>query len=156
FCMISLAWVRPMPWIYCSATSTRFWVGMLTPAIRAMVGDAPNAIDARPPNQPVRGASRVLFREGAVIAGRNAASTSRSAPFLRLFGSIRRIKMGARGLNARLVADGPLAQCGDRFQEVATEVCELIIHARGDGGGDGAPDQPVALEIAQGERQHAL
>ena len=30
-----LANLGPILWMYCSAISTRFWVGMLTPAIRA-------------------------------------------------------------------------------------------------------------------------
>src|SRR5689334_1586489 len=33
--MISAAFFLPMPWIYCSAISTRLLVGMFTPAIRA-------------------------------------------------------------------------------------------------------------------------
>src|SRR5207248_11060982 len=33
--MISAALFWPMPWMYCSAISTRLLVGMLTPAIRA-------------------------------------------------------------------------------------------------------------------------
>ena len=35
FSMISRALVGPMPWMYCSAMTTRLLVGMLTPAIRA-------------------------------------------------------------------------------------------------------------------------
>src|SRR5215470_3389598 len=35
FVMISLAFLGPIPWIYCSAIMTRLLVGMLTPAMRA-------------------------------------------------------------------------------------------------------------------------
>src|SRR6266568_2481561 len=35
FVMISLAFLGPIPWIYCSAITTRLLVGMLTPAMRA-------------------------------------------------------------------------------------------------------------------------
>src|SRR5262245_21498626 len=35
FAMISLAFLGPIPWIYCSAITTRLLVGMLTPAMRA-------------------------------------------------------------------------------------------------------------------------
>src|ERR1700730_600644 len=35
--MISLAFLGPIPWIYCSAITTRLLVGMLTPAMRATV-----------------------------------------------------------------------------------------------------------------------
>src|SRR5579872_3270471 len=35
---ISFALVLPIPWMYCSATTTRLLVGMLTPAIRATRG----------------------------------------------------------------------------------------------------------------------
>src|SRR5262245_51788827 len=35
--MISLAFLGPMPWIYCKAITTRLFVGMLTPAMRATV-----------------------------------------------------------------------------------------------------------------------
>src|SRR3984893_14467779 len=37
FVMISLAFLGPIPWIYCSAITTRLLVGMLTPAMRATV-----------------------------------------------------------------------------------------------------------------------
>src|SRR5262245_4189672 len=37
FAMISLAFLGPIPWIYCSAITTRLLVGMLTPAMRATV-----------------------------------------------------------------------------------------------------------------------
>jgi hypothetical protein len=36
FSMISWAFRCPMPWMYCSAISTRLLVGILTPAIRAI------------------------------------------------------------------------------------------------------------------------
>src|SRR5215510_187518 len=35
FVMISLAFLGPIPWIYCSAITTRLLVGILTPAMRA-------------------------------------------------------------------------------------------------------------------------
>ena len=37
FSMISSAFAGPMPWMYCSAMTTRLLVGMFTPAIRATV-----------------------------------------------------------------------------------------------------------------------
>ena len=37
FPRISLAFASPIPWMYCSPTTTRLAVGMLTPAIRAKV-----------------------------------------------------------------------------------------------------------------------
>src|ERR1700724_1020384 len=47
FSMISCAFLAPMPWMYCSAITTRLLVGMLTPAIRATMA-APVAGARRP------------------------------------------------------------------------------------------------------------
>src|SRR5437764_1630539 len=47
FSMISPAFVWPMPWMYCSAITTRLLVGRLTPAIRATLS-APVAGRYRP------------------------------------------------------------------------------------------------------------
>src|SRR5690348_6885440 len=37
-----------------------------------------------------------------------------------------------------------------------TELCQLIVDARRDGGSHGAVDEAVALEVAQCQRQHPL
>src|SRR5690606_7241843 len=109
--------------MYCSAMTTRFWVGIFTPAIRAMLAVLQNAIGATPPGRLAgRDIARWVFAKLAVIAGRNAASTGGNAILLRRFGRLGSVKSGAGGLNTRGVLDRPLAERGDRDQEVTAEV----------------------------------
>jgi hypothetical protein len=60
------------------------------------------------------------------------------------------------GLDLRPVALRPAGQGADWPAQRAPERSERVFHARRYGGEDGAADQPVALQAAQGERQHAL
>src|ERR1700754_1063319 len=78
---ISRALASPMPWMYCSATTTRLLVGMLTPAIRAtwnlLLDHAREARTAPRPSTPVgvgRRVLRALSRKRPVIWIGDAAS----------------------------------------------------------------------------------
>src|SRR5262245_40131081 len=102
------------------------------------------------------GTSRSGVREAAVIAGRNAASTSRNARQLRRFRRLSSVKSGARGLDTRGVLDRPSTKRADGDQEIAAEAGELIIDPRRHRWRDRPADQSVPLQIAERERQHAL
>src|SRR4029450_7819667 len=53
FVVISLALAGPMPWIYCSAITTRLLVGRLTPAIRAIYTILLSSTGQRAPDRPI-------------------------------------------------------------------------------------------------------
>lgn len=61
----------------------------------------------------------------------------------------------AGGGNLWLVFLCPFDEGGERWQEGSTERSEAVTHRRGCSGGDLAPDQAVAFEMAQGLGQHA-
>jgi hypothetical protein len=54
--MISLAFLGPIPWMYCNAMITRLLVGILTPAMRATVFTPAASAGNRPADHdfPVR------------------------------------------------------------------------------------------------------
>src|SRR6185312_16682894 len=66
------------------------------------------------------------------------------------------VELLPRVLNGGAVLARPRAEPADRFQQRAPQPGELVIDARWNRGEHRARDQPVALERAQGERQHAL
>src|SRR5580704_8506123 len=71
-CTISLALAWPMPWMYCSAITTRLLVGMLTPAIRATARSSPG----HGKNAKHAPGNRAILRRGAGAATRPFAEGS--------------------------------------------------------------------------------
>src|ERR1700761_236209 len=73
---MSLARLGPIPWIYCSATSTRLLVGMFTPAIRAKAESPGTRNNATPTPGSEMGtqepASARCFAEAVRYRDRNA------------------------------------------------------------------------------------
>jgi len=67
-----------------------------------------------------------------------------------------RVEARAGGFNVGLMPERPCAERPDRLSQRTAERGELVIDARRDRRRDGARHEPVALEAAQREREHAL
>src|SRR5271163_3931849 len=66
------------------------------------------------------------------------------------------VELLARGGDFRLIADRPVAERRNRVEKVAPKRRQLIVDPRRHRRKDGARDQSVALQPAQGQRQHTL
>src|SRR4051812_36737933 len=66
------------------------------------------------------------------------------------------VELRLRGVDRLDVVERPGSEGADRFLEGMAKLRQLVIDARRDARGDRPADQPIALKIAQRERQHPL
>jgi hypothetical protein len=66
------------------------------------------------------------------------------------------IEPGARVLNLSLMLRRPSTKRFHRLSQAPTKLRQFIVDSRRNGRENGARDQPIALQTAQGERQHPL
>src|SRR5262249_19867987 len=119
---------------------------------------------ARPTLTPRRSATQVVTRAGVRPMGR-ASPGSRQARGSLLRGGETLLAGGqalpfgefpARRQHRRTMFHHPGVERAQRHQQVATQLGQVVFHPRRNRRIDRPRDEPVALELLQGQREHAL
>lgn len=75
---------------------------------------------------------------------------------LYLFAAVSRVEPRTGLADALLILDRPITKRLHRHQQIASQISQLIIHARWNGWVDRSSDKTIAFETTQRARQHLL